>query len=134
MESGAEDKFHVGATRIISSRDGSSPASSWSEDLCLKRVSDTEFELFVGGYEFVAEVSDFFNEETEEEEVPEEIGGYPVQGIQEGYVIGGEILKNEGNGEVQFSDPEISEVKEWLASVDWNTEQVFLSIKTVIKS
>ena len=134
MESGAEDKFHVGATRIISSRDGSSPASSWSEDLCLKRVSDTEFELFVGGYEFVAEVSDFFNEETEEEEVPEEIGGYPVQGIQEGYVIGGEILKNEGNGEVQFSDPEISEVKEWLASVDWNTEQVFSSIKTAIKS
>ena len=134
MESGAEDKFHVGATRIISSRDGSSPASSWSEDLCLKRVSDTEFELFIGGYEFVAEVSDFFNEETEEEEVPEEIGGYPVQGIQEGYVIGGEILKNEGNGEVQFSDPEISEVKEWLASVDWNTEQVFSSIKTAIKS
>ena len=134
MESGAEDKFHIGATRIISSREGSSPASSWSEDLCLKRVSDTEFELFVGGYEVVAEVSDFFDEETGEEEVPEEIGGHPVRGIEDGYVIGGEILKNEDDGEVQFSDPEISEVKEWLASVDWNTEQVFLSIKTAIRS
>ena len=134
MESDASDKFQIGATRIISSRESSNPASNWSEDLCLKRVGDNEFELFVGGYEVVAEVSDFFDEETGEEEVPEEIGGHPVQGIEDGYVIGGEILKNEDDGEVQFSDLETSEVKEWLASVEWNTDQVFLSIKTAIKS
>ena len=67
MESGASDKFQTGEIRTISSREGSNPASTWGEDLCLKRISDNEFELFVGGYEVVAEVSDFFDEETGEE-------------------------------------------------------------------
>ena len=134
MESGASDKFQIGETRIISSREGSNPASTWSEDLCLKRVSDNEFELFVGGYEVIAEVSDFFDEETGEEEVPEEIDGHPVQGIEDGYVIGGEILKNEDDGEVQFSDLETSEVKEWLASVNWGDATTLSAIQAAFKS
>ena len=134
MESGASDKFQTGEIRIISSREGSNPASTWGEDLCLKRISDNEFELFVGGYEVVAEVSDFFDEETGEEEVPEEIDGHPVQGIEDDYVIGGEILKNEDDGEVQFSDLETSEVKEWLASVNWGDATTLSAIQAALKS
>lgn len=124
----------AGEIKIIDSREGSSPASTWSEDLCLKRVSQTHFELFVGGYEFVGETSEFFDEETGEVEIPDEIGGYPVRGVEDGYLIGGEIVKNEDDGEVQFSDLETPEVREWLVSVEWNTDQVFLSIKTAINS
>lgn len=120
--------------KIIDSREGSSPASTWSEDLCLKRVSETHFELFVGGYEFVGETSEFFDEATGEEEIPHEIGGYPVRGVEGGYVIGGEIVKNEDGGEVQFLDLETPAVREWLASVEWNTDQLFPLIRTAIKS
>ena len=120
--------------KIIDSRECSTLASTWNEDLCLKRVSQTHFELFVGGYEVVGETSDFFDEETEEEEIPDEIGGYPVRGIEDGYVIGGEIVKNEEYGEVQFADLEAAEVLEWLTSVEWNTDQMFSSIQTAINS
>ena len=113
------DKFQISEIKIIDSREGSSPASTWSEDLCLKRVSQTHFELFVGGYEVVGETSEFFDEETGEEEIPDEIGGYPVQGIEDGYVIGGEIVKNEEYGEFQFSDFKAADVRDWLASVNW---------------
>ena len=89
--------------KIIDSRECSTLASTWSEDLCLKRVSQTHFELFVGGYDVVGETSEFFDEETGEEEIPDEIGGYPVRGIEDGYVIGGEIVKNEEYGEFQSS-------------------------------
>jgi hypothetical protein len=124
----------VGEIKTIDTREGSSLASTWSEDLCLKRVSQTHFELFVGGYEVVGETSDFFDEETGDEEIPDEIGGYPVRGIEDGYVIGGEIIKNEEYGEVQFADLEAAEVQEWLTGVEWNTDQVFSLIRTATLS
>jgi len=124
----------AGKIKIIDSREGSSLASTWSENLCLKRVSQTNFELFVGGYEVVGETSEFFDEKTGKEEIPDEIDGYPVQGVEDGYVIGGEIAKNEEYGELQFSDFKAADVRDWLASIDWNTDQVFLLIRTIINT
>jgi len=124
----------AGKIKIIDSREGSSLASTWSENLCLKRVSQTNFELFVGGYEVVGETSEFFDEKTGKEEIPDEIDGYPVQGVEDGYVIGGEIVKNEEYGELQFSDFKAADVRDWLASIDWNTDQVFLLIRTIINT
>ena len=124
----------AGKIKIIDSREGSSLASTWSENLCLKRVSQTNFELFVGGYEVVGETSEFFDEKTGKEEIPDEIDGYPVQGVEDGYVIGGEIAKNEEYGELQFSDFKAADVRDWLASVEWNTDQVFLLIRTILNT
>ena len=126
------DKFQISEIKIIDSREGSSPASTWSEDLCLKRVSQTHFELFVGGYEVVGETSEFFDEETGEEEIPDEIGGYPVQGIEDGYVIGGEIVKNEEYGEFQFSDFKAADVRDWLASVNWEHAALLQEIADIV--
>jgi hypothetical protein len=126
------DKFQISEIKIIDSREGSSPASTWSEDLCLKRVSQTHFQLFVGGYEVVGETSEFFDEETGEEEIPDEIGGYPVQGIEDGYVIGGEIVKNEEYGEFQFSDFKAADVRDWLASVNWEHAALLQEIADIV--
>ena len=134
MAGKAMDKFEVGQIKIIATREGSTPASTWSEDLCLKRVGQSHFALFVGGYEVIAETSDFFDEESGETEIPEEIGGYPVQGVEDGFVIGGEILKNEEYGEVQFSNLDLTEVIEWLESVQWSNEQILLSIRIVTET
>jgi len=57
-----------------------------------------------------------------------------VQGVEDGYVIGGEIAKNEEYGELQFSDFKAADVRDWLASIDWNTDQVFLLIRTIINT
>ena len=122
----------IGDVIIITSREGSTPASAWSEDLCIKRIDDTQFELFVGGYGFLAETSDFYDEETEEEIIPDEIDGCPVLGIEDGYVIGGEILKNEGDGEVQFTNLDTDEVRDWLKSIKWDDVDTITKIKSAL--
>ena len=119
----------IGDTKIIDSREDSTPASAWSEDLCLKRIDDVVFELFIGGYGVVAERSDFFDEETEEENIPEEIDGFPVQGVWEDYVLGGQIGMNESDGEVRFSVVDSNEVKDWLKSINWNEPDTIAAIK-----
>jgi len=122
----------AGKIKIIDSREGSSLASTWSENLCLKRVSQTNFELFVGGYEVVGETSEFFDEKTGVEEIPDEIDGYPVQGVEDGYVIGGEIVKNEEYGELQFSDFKAADVRGWLASVNWEHAALLQEIADIV--
>lgn len=122
----------AGEIKTIDTREGSSPASTWSEDLCLKRVSQTHFDLFVGGYEVVGETSDFFDEETGEEEIPDEIGGHPVRGVEDGYVIGGEIVKNEEYGEFQFSDFKAADVRGWLESVNWEHAALLQEIADIV--
>ena len=126
--------MNIGDIQIVASREGSTMASTWSEDLCLKKITNTKFELFIGGYEVVAEESDFFDEETGEEEVPDEIDGFPVRGIEDGYVIGGEILKNEDNGEIQFSIFDTKEVSDWLKSVKWDDVDTIQSVKIALAS
>ena len=118
--------------KIIDSRECSTLASTWSEDLCLMRMSETHFELFVGGYDVVGETSEFFDEETGEEEIPDEIGGYPVRGVEDGYVIGGEIVKNEEYGEFQFSDFKAADVRDWLASVNWEYAALLQEIADIV--
>ena len=125
-------KMEIGDIVIISSREGSTPASAWSEDLCIKKIDDTRFELFVGGYGFLAETSDFYDEETEEEIIPDEIDGYPVLGIKDGYVIGGKILKNEDDGEVQFTQFDTDDVRDWLKSIKWDDVDTVSSIKSAL--
>lgn len=126
------DKFQISEIKIIDSRECSTLASTWSEDLCLIRVSETHFEIFVGGYDVVGETSEFFDEETGEEEIPDEIGGYPVRGVEDGYVIGGEIVKNEEYGEFQFSDFKAADVRGWLASVNWEHAALLQEIADIV--
>jgi hypothetical protein len=128
------EKMEIGDIKIIASRKGSTPASTWTENLCLKKITNTEFELFVGGYEVVAEASDFYDEETEEDVIPDEIDGYPVMGTIDGYVIGGEILKNEDDGEVRFTDFETAEVRDWLKGIKWGDTNTVSAIQAALKS
>lgn len=123
----------IGDIKIIASRKGSTPASTWTENLCLKKITNTECELFVGGYEVVAEASDFYDEETEENVIPDEIDGYPVMGTIDGYVIGGEIVENEDDGGVRFSDFENAEVSEWLKGIKWGDADTVTTIKNAVK-
>lgn len=128
------EKMEIGDIKIIASRKGSTPASTWTEDLCLKKITNTEFELFVGGYEVVAEASDFYDEETEEDVIPDEINGYPVMGTIDGYVIGGEIVKNEDDGGVRFTEFETPEVGDWLKGIKWDDADTVTMIKNACLS
>ena len=77
----------------------STMASTFTEYLCLEKINNNQFRLFVGGYEVIGEASDYYNEEDDEENIPEQIDGQTVQGVEDGCIIGGSILQNEDDGE-----------------------------------
>lgn len=126
--------MEIGEILIISSREGSTPASVWSEDLCIKRIDDTQFELFVGGYEVLAETSDFYDEKTEEEIIPDTINGHLVQKVEDGCVFGGEIVKDETEGEVRFSSFDTDEVRVWLKEIKWDDTDTITEIKRILET
>jgi hypothetical protein len=119
-------------TEVIATRERSTMISTWVEGLCLTKIDATEFGLFVGGFVPVAEASDYLDDETEEEHIPDEIGGYPVRGVHDGVVVGGEIEKDPYDGGVQFTDLETTEVKEWMTSIDWYDPETVQKIKKIM--
>jgi hypothetical protein len=124
--------MEVGDILIIASREGSTPASVWSEDLCIKRIDDTQFELFIGGYGFLAETSDFYNEKTEEEIIPDTINGHLVQKVEDGCVFGGEIIKDETEGEIRFTSVDTDGVRDWLKQIKWDDVETVTEIKRTL--
>ena len=117
--------MRIGDTEVIVTRERSTMVSTWIEGLCLTKLDATEFGLFIGGFAPVAEASDYLDDETEEGDIPDEIDGYPVRGVYDGVVVGGEIEKDPNDEGVQFTDFETAEVKKWLESINWyDTETV----------
>jgi hypothetical protein len=126
--------MEIGDTKIIGSRKGSAPGNSWSEDLFLLKIDETVFELFVGGYEAIAEASDFFDEELGEDVIPDKIDGISVQGVEDGYVVGGQILINEDVGDIRFTDVDADEVGSYLESIRWNDVDTITAIKAALNT
>jgi hypothetical protein len=124
----------IGEIRVIYTRERSTMVSTWVEGLYLEKIDGTQFELFVGGYGVLAEASDFYNEKTEEEEIPDEVDGYPVQGVYDGVVVGGEILKDEDAGGVRFTDLDNSDAIEWLKRIEWDDADTMNAIKSALNS
>jgi hypothetical protein len=77
---------------IIAEQEQSSMASTWTEYLVLERRAKTkDWRLFVGKYEVLAECWDYFNDETQDFDLPKSIQRNKVVGIEDGWVIGGPL-------------------------------------------
>ena len=108
----------IGERKVIDSRTESSMASSWREYLCVERLGDEEFELTVRGYGYLGEVADYADEDRDFE-LPEEIDGQYVAGVEDGeFIVGGDlVIQSEDDGSVRFSNSSQIEVTEWLEQV-----------------
>ena len=80
---------NIGDLKIIAERERSGMASVWDEYLCLRKVSETEYELSVRAYEVLAEGWDYYDEETEGYDLPDEINGKGVVGFVDEWIVGG---------------------------------------------
>jgi hypothetical protein len=105
---------------IIASREQSSMVSTWTEYLCLERDDAGAFKLFTGQYEALAEREPFFNEETGDYDIPDEIDGQAVVGVDDDYVVGGELSCIDDEQVVSFRSPDDQEVAMWLESSGWS--------------
>lgn len=68
---------------IFAEREASGMTSTWDEFLCVSLNEDRTFCVYTGRREVLAEASEYYNEDTDEYEIPEEIDGQAVWGIKD---------------------------------------------------
>ena len=89
-------KLSVGETKILDiNKWGSISGSVGTNFLVLERTDNT-YKLCIMGYEAIAEVSDY-TDENGNEKIPETIGGIEVVGTEAEYIVGGELSNFDGN-------------------------------------
>ena len=69
---------------IITSKEQSTLASTWTEHLCIHKSADGKWCIDIRGYEVVGESSEY---EDDEGNLPDVIGGLAVVGAEDGYVV-----------------------------------------------
>ena len=119
---------------ILASRESSSMVSNWQEFLCLTEGDTKAYKLFTGQYEALASKYDYFGEDTGEYELPDEIDGKDVTGIDDEYVVGGVLQWIDGTKPLEFDYVEHSVLIEWLAENGWSRYICAEGVKNAVKS
>jgi hypothetical protein len=105
---------------ILAERESSQfSISIWNEYLVLTTGANKSLMLFTGRFEALAEIGDYYNEETEDYDLPDEIDGKSIQGIEDEYVVGGEPQWLDESQTVEFDDPNDPRLIEWLKESEW---------------
>jgi hypothetical protein len=111
---------------IIAEREDSTMASSWTMYLCLNRMVDGRYRLYTAQYEPLAECEIYYNEDSGDYELPEEIDGTPVVGMEDEWVVGGRLEPFDDNLAVIFHSLDEAAVAIWLKDYGW-TELITMS-------
>jgi len=117
---------------ILAEREESSMVSNWNEYCCLLRLPENRLRLFTGRYEGLADIHQYYNEETENYDLPDEIDGKQVVGREDEIVVGGELQSYDD--EVEFVDPSAIEVRSWLDAKRWSTVVSIEMIRNVART
>ena len=125
---------NIGDLKIIAERERSGMASVWDEYLCLRKVSETEYELPVRAYEVLAEGWDYCDEETEGYDLPDEINGKGVVGFVDEWIVGGSLIETEAFKGLLFKDLNHPDVTQWFEEVKWNTSAVISALQSAVES
>jgi len=114
---------------ILDERRQSGRVSSWNEYLCLRRLSSNEFEISVCGYEILGERDAYYNEESDEFELPETIDGKPVVTIEDEWVVGGNLVNHSDElMPLRFMAEEVDGLIVWLKDANWYSDAVIEKI------
>ena len=107
--------------KIIKSRDANQMAfSNWTEYLVLTHGETKKYKLFTGQFEVLGEREDYYDEDTDDYELPEEIDGKAVEGIEEEYVIGGDLTHFDASQAVEFDDMTDAALTSWMDESEWS--------------
>jgi len=118
--------------KIIAVREGSGRTSVWNEYLCLNLNGPGKAALQVCRYEALAE---YERPEDDESEIPlpTEIDGKAVVGVEDGYVVGGELARYD-DWELVYGIDEIDDVvkqlKDRFAVDDGIVEQLRMAVSS----
>lgn len=124
---------NIGDLKIIAERERSGMASVWDEYLCIRKVSETEHELSVRAYEVLAEGCDYYNDETEEHDLPDEINGKSVVGFVDEWIVGGSLIETEAFKSLSFSNLDHPNVRQWFERVQWDISAVMPVLRQAVE-
>ena len=79
----------------------------------------------------LAEASEYYNEETDEYEVPEEIDGQAVWGVKDDCVVS-EAVGNFDDEGLRFSDFDAEALRIWLEDTDWIHDASLADVKQAL--
>ena len=104
----------------LAEREQSSIVSTWTEFLTLSSGQSKKYLIASAGYEALAEIHEFFNEDKDDyDEIPEEINGQKVVRIEGEYIVGGPLIVNSDYSGLEFDDPSDPALDAWLADSGW---------------
>jgi len=118
---------------ILTSRERSSMASTWEEFLCVTKGDTKACRLFTGQYEALASKYDYYDEETEDYLLPEAIDEKVVTGINDEYVVGGELGWCDESDTVEFNHADDPLLAEWLNDSGWARVFSLVSVREAIE-
>ena len=91
------------------------------------------FELTIRGYDILGQLSDYTDDDGNEN-LPDEINGEKISNYDNEYIYGSNLVINaDDDGSVKFINPNEDDVREWLESVDWFGENLISDIEEIIK-
>ena len=105
---------------IVASREGSGMTSAWQEYLCLTYGDNLNYKIFEGRYTGLAEIEDYYDENLEDYVLPEYIDGTIVTGIEDDFVVGGELSYSDDQEAIEFQRLGDSRLQEWLQEMRWD--------------
>jgi len=106
---------------ILAERESSGMTSTWDEFLCLALCDDQTVLLFTGRREALADASDFYDENEDEYDIPDEIDGKAVWGVKDGCVLG-ENIENYDEDALSLKSFDSDAVLGWLEKTDWQED------------
>ena len=81
--------------------------------------NQTKYKIFEGRYEVLAEASEFNSDDEEDFDLPEFIDDKKVMGVEDGYVVGGELSYFDEVEAVEFNHFGDPNLIQWLKDFSW---------------
>lgn len=100
---------------LIAVRTESTMVSSWNEYLCVRNLSDGKAIVEICGYETLSpDEWEWEDEEGNENTLPEKFNGKSVVGVEDGYLVGGDLQCFNEEDRKEYDKEGLEQVLTWI--------------------
>tara|TARA_Y100001934_G_C12198695_1_gene700087 strand:- start:609 stop:1022 length:414 start_codon:yes stop_codon:yes gene_type:complete len=123
-----------GKLRVIDDRVLDPALEVGSDYLCLRAIDGNKFELSIRGYEHLGNTADFYDEDKDEEIIPDVIDGKAiVREESREYVLGGNLSVFSESDKTEFNDLKMPDLVKFLDSLVWKESEGTRSYKAIFE-
>ncbi len=109
-------------------------AASWHVYLSICPGDWEGYRLFNGRYEALAESEPYYNEDTEDFDIPDHISGVKVFGIEDDWIVGGDPEWMNTADTVEFETIDSLNLREWLLANQWDFASIEDELRRAMRS